>query len=313
MPGVRPHPSSPSASDILGSAHPVFQPQASNCWSGLPTSPALVALSTWPSTGLVPSDPTMWTLALTPQVSPVAALSMPCMVTSACMVLATQALSSLSPCRSSARSSLPWKRWPTSFPVDRLALQAAFACFLCSGKLVWDRSTNHTTILTVSSVEWASDHVVLTLPTSKTNPFQQGVRVIALEVGGIECPVTCLWHFSHGCPPLALLFSLGPSGLDPLPQSTFITILCHAIQACSLLALQYTSHSFRHGAATWALQHSASTANIQSLSQWSSDCYCCYIDRLAQEHCALVALALFSVCNGPLVPSGPAWRDPGLA
>ncbi|SAM84183.1 uncharacterized protein UBRO_20815 [Ustilago bromivora] len=94
VPGVHPRPSNPSASDIS----------------------ALVALFTQPSMGSVPSDPTMWTLALTPQVSPVAALSMPCGVASTCTVLATQVLSSLSPCCSSTRSSSPWERWPTSSP-----------------------------------------------------------------------------------------------------------------------------------------------------------------------------------------------------
>ncbi|SAM86242.1 uncharacterized protein UBRO_20968 [Ustilago bromivora] len=117
---IQPH---PSASNILGSAHPVFWPQASNCWSGSPTSPALVALFTRPSTGSVPSNPTTWTLASTPQVSPVAASSTPCTVTSACMVLATQALSSLSPCRSSTRSSLPWEIWPTSSPKTTLSFR----------------------------------------------------------------------------------------------------------------------------------------------------------------------------------------------
>ncbi|KAJ1021729.1 hypothetical protein NDA13_005344 [Ustilago tritici] len=182
-----------------------------------------------------------------------------------------------------------------------------------SGKLVWDCGTDCTTILTVSSVEWVSDPVVLTLPTSKTDPFWQGVHVVAPEVGGIECPVACLRHLSHSCPLLVPLFGLGPSGLDPLPWSTFITILCHAIQACGLLASQYAGHSFCCGAATWVSQHGASTANIQSLGRWSSNCYHRYINRLAQERRALVTLALFSVRNGPLVPSGPAWRDPGLA
>ncbi|KAJ1028283.1 hypothetical protein NDA13_003726 [Ustilago tritici] len=198
------------------------------------------------------------------------------------------------------------------FPQDCLVLQAAFAlafaCFLRSGKLVWDRGTDCATILTVSSIEWASDHVVLTLPASKTDPFRQGVCVVTPEVGGVECPVAYLWHLSHGHPPLAPLF-----GLDLLPRSTFVTILRCTIQACSLLVLQYTSHSFHCGMATWVLQHSASTANIQSLGWWSSNCYCCYINRLAQECRALVASALFSVRDGPLVPSSPAWRDPGLA
>ncbi|KAJ1022234.1 hypothetical protein NDA13_005148 [Ustilago tritici] len=257
--------------------HPVFRPQASNCWSDSPTSPVLVALSTQPSTGSVPSNPTTWILASTPQV-----------------LLAVGKMANL-------------------FPQDHLVLQAAFTCFLHSGELVWDCGTNRTTILTVSSIEWASDHVVLTLPASKTDPFRQGVRVVAPEVGGIECLVARLRHLSHGRPLLALLFGLGPSGLDPLPWSTFVTILHRAIQACGLPALQYTGHSFCHGAATWASQHGASTADIQSLGRWSSNCYCHYIDRSAQEHCALVASALFSVRDGPLVPSGPAWRDPGLA
>ncbi|KAJ1032077.1 hypothetical protein NDA13_002452 [Ustilago tritici] len=203
------------------------------------------------------------------------------------------------------------------FPRDRLVLQAAFAlafaCFLRSGELVWDRGTDCATILTVSSVEWASDHVVLNLPASKTNPFWQGVHVIAPEVGGIKCPVACLWHLSHGRPPLAPLFGLGPSGLDPLPWSTFVTILCHTIRACGLPVLQYAGHSFGRGAAAWVSQHSASTADIQSLGRWSSNCYCCYINRSAQECRTLVASALFSVRDGPLGPSGPAWRDPGLA
>ncbi|SPC61955.1 uncharacterized protein UHOD_12130 [Ustilago sp. UG-2017b] len=243
--------------------------------------------------GSVPSDPTTWTLASTPQVSPVAALSVPCVV-----LLAVGKMADL-------------------FPRDCLVLQAAFAlafaCFLHSGKLVWDHSTNCTTILTASSVKWASDHVVLTLPASKTDPFWQGVCVVDLEVGSVKCPVTRLQHLSHGRSPSALLFGLGTSGLDPLPQSTFVTILHRAIQACGLPASQYTSHSFRRGTATWALQHSAPTTDIQSLGRWNSDCYRCYIDRSAQERRNLVASALFSVRDGPLVPSSPAWRDPGLA
>ncbi|SYW73753.1 uncharacterized protein UBRO2_00028 [Ustilago bromivora] len=192
--------------------------------------------------------------------------------------------------------------FPQGCLILQVAFALAFACFLCSGKLVWDRGTDRTTILTVSSIRW-------------------------VNVG--EVPETSNWalnttHFwgndTHTLPERVslggeevLLFGLGPSGLNPLPQSTFITILCCAIQACGLPALQYAGHSFCHGAATWASQHSTSTADIQSLGRWSSDCYCCYIDRSAQECRTLVASALFSVRNGPLVPSSSAWRDPGLA
>ncbi|KAJ1034848.1 hypothetical protein NDA13_001102 [Ustilago tritici] len=195
--GARPRPSSPSASDISGLAHPVFRPRASNCWSGSPTSPALVALSTWPSTGSVPSDPTTWTLALTPQV-----------------LLAMGKMADL-------------------FPQDCLVLQAVFAltfaCFLRSGELVWDHGTNCATILTVSSVKWASDHVVLTLPASKTDPFRQGVHVVAPEVGGVDTapPPPTSSHSAGGAPTAtaatstdwlrsAVLWSHWPSSLSAM-------------------------------------------------------------------------------------------------
>ncbi|SPC60574.1 uncharacterized protein UHOD_11129 [Ustilago sp. UG-2017b] len=120
----------------------------------------------------------------------------------------------------------------------------------------------------------------------------------------IECPVACLRPLSHGRPPLVPLFGLGPFGLDPLPRSTFITVLRRAIQACGLPASQYAGHSFHRGVATWASQHGTSTTDIQSLGRWSSDCYHRYIDRSAQECCALF----------PVAPPGEiqAWPDPGL-
>ncbi|SAM82154.1 uncharacterized protein UBRO_20638 [Ustilago bromivora] len=171
------------------------------------------------------------------------------------------------------------------FPQDHLILQVAFslafACFLRSGELVWDHGTNRATILTVSS----------------------GVHVVTPEVDGVKCPVTHLWHLSHIHPPSAPLFSLGPSGLNPLPWSTFVTILHCAIQACSLLVLQYTSHSFCHGAATWVSQHGTSTTatltnQLRSTALWS------------HRPSSLSVMAPWF----PAAPPGEiqAWPDPGL-
>ncbi|SPO31698.1 uncharacterized protein UTRI_10310 [Ustilago trichophora] len=202
-------------------------------------------------------------------------------------------------------------------PRDRLVLQAsfalAFACFLRSGELVWDSSTDRATVLSVASVTWASDHVIITLPSSKTDPFRQGVRVVAPKVGGVECPVHRLRALTAGRPALSPLFGLGPHGTEPLSCSVFVGVLRRAVQASGLQALQYAGHSFRRGAATWASQHGASTSDIQSMGRWSSDCYRRYIERSAHERRTLVATSLFAVCDGPLVPPSPAWRDPGSA
>ncbi|SPO19907.1 uncharacterized protein UTRI_10008 [Ustilago trichophora] len=202
-------------------------------------------------------------------------------------------------------------------PRDRLVLQAsfalAFACFLRSGELVWDSSTDRATVLSVASVAWASDHVVITLPSSKTDPFRQGVRVVAPEVGGVECPVHRLRALTAGRPASSPLFGLGPHGTEPLSRSVFVGVLRRAVQASGLQASQYAGHSFRRGAATWASQHGASTSDIQSMGRWSSDCYRRYIERSAHERRTLVATSLFAVRDGPLVPASPAWRDPGSA
>ncbi|SOV06283.1 uncharacterized protein UDID_19507 [Ustilago sp. UG-2017a] len=201
------------------------------------------------------------------------------------------------------------------YPRDCLVFQAAFAlafaCFLCSGELIWGPNSDPATCLTVSSVEWERDHAVITLPASKTDPFRQGVKVIAPEVGGIECLAARLWQLTSGRPPSEPLFGLGPSSMATFPRATFISTLKRIIQAVGLPAHSYAGHSFRRGAATWAARNGVPDPVIQSLGHWNSDCYQRYIDQSTTKRRALAASALFSVRDGPLVPDRPAWRDPG--
>ena len=201
------------------------------------------------------------------------------------------------------------------YPRDRLVFQAAFAlafaCFLRSGELVWGPNSDPATRLTVSSVEWERDHAVITLPASKTDPFWQGIKVIAPEVGGVECPAARFQQLTSGRPPSDPLFGLGPSSTAAFPRATFVSTLKRAVQAVGLPAHSYAGHSFRRGAATWAARNGVPDSVIQLLGRWNSDCYWRYIDQSATERRALAASALFSVRDGPLVPDRPAWRDPG--
>ncbi|KAJ1034110.1 hypothetical protein NDA18_000979 [Ustilago nuda] len=203
------------------------------------------------------------------------------------------------------------------YPRDCLVLQAAFtlafACFLRSGKLIWGPNSDPATCLTVSSVKWERDHTVITLPALKTDPFQQGVKVIALEVGGIECPAAQLQQLTSGRPPSAPLFGLGPSGAATFPHTTFVSTLRRAVQAVGLPVHSYASHSFRRSAATWAAWNSVLDSIIQSLGRWNSDCYWRYINQSATEQRALATSALFSIHDGPLVLDCPAWCDLGTS
>ncbi|KAJ1035156.1 hypothetical protein NDA18_000753 [Ustilago nuda] len=194
--------------------------------------------------------------------------------------------------------------------VYKAAFTLAFACFLRSGEVFWERSSNPAVILRVASVALESDHAVITLPASKTDPFRLGVKVVAPLVGMPECP------FSHLKPLLSRpasfpLFGLGPSQSAPLSRAVFVSTLRRAIAASGLSPSAYAGHSFRHGAATWAASLGANADTIQCLGRWNSDCFRHYIDRSAAEHCDLSITALFRLRDGLLIPHTASWRDMG--
>ncbi|KAJ1022346.1 hypothetical protein NDA13_005256 [Ustilago tritici] len=221
--------------------HPVFRPQASNCWSGSPTSPALVALSTQPSTGSVPSNPTTWTLASTPQVSPAAASSVPCVVTSACTALATQTLSSPSPCRSSARSSSLWERWPTSSPKTTSSFRRPLPA--SSTQASWS-GTAAPTAPPSSQSPPSSRHLTMLCSPSPPPRLTLSGRVCVLLprkwaassawslVSGTSPTVAHFWRCSLA---LALPASTLSPGLPSSPSSTAPSRLA-ASRRCSTLA-----------------------------------------------------------------------------
>jgi hypothetical protein len=195
---------------------------------------------------------------------------------------------------------------------DRDALCAAyalaFACFLRSGEVTWSSSSDSAALLTVGSVEWHPDYAIITLPTSKTDPFRQGVQVVAPRVGGPECPYTLLGRVTSSRPPSAPLFSLQPS--QPFTRVVFVSTLRRALLSLGLPADRYAGHSFRRGAATWAARNGVSNETIQLLGRWTSDCFRRYVDRSAAERRSITASSLFTVRDGPLSVDPSSWRDP---
>ncbi|KAG9220331.1 hypothetical protein CCMSSC00406_0006596 [Pleurotus cornucopiae] len=124
------------------------------------------------------------------------------------------------------------------------------------------------------------DHVILTLPASKTDPFRKGVTIYiaAAPNSPSTCPVSALLH----------LFTIDPrplnsplfitSDLSPLTRPRFITRLRLALLDAGLQPQGYSGHSFRRGTASAAAAAGFLDHEIQQLGRWHSDTYRLYID-----------------------------------
>lgn len=166
------------------------------------------------------------------------------------------------------------------------AMKSAFAGFLRCGEFTVARaeSFNPATDLTRGAVAFlptidAPTHVILSLPSSKTDPFRKGVSILlAAAPGAPTCAVTALKHLFtvHPQPPGAPLFQTA-NGMA-LTRERFLARLKTLLAAAGLDCTKYSGHSFRRGAATSAAAVGYSDYEIQQLGRWRSDAYRLYID-----------------------------------
>ena len=128
--------------------------------------------------------------------------------------------------------------------------------------------------LTRRSVSFRDDHLLLTLPSSKADPFRRGITLTIAATNDEACAVASLKH----------LFDKYPAELSsPLfnPHRPFTRKLVTDTMRDTLLILghggHYAGHSFRRGAATSAREAGLTDAEIQLLGRWKSDSYRLYI------------------------------------
>ena len=118
------------------------------------------------------------------------------------------------------------------------------------------------------------DHLELTLPASKTDPFRRGITLNVAASGDDACPVRALRH----------LFRWKASLDSPLFETTngFTRdlVVGQVRQILALLGVKghYSGHSFRRGAATSARAAGLSEEEIMLLGRWKSFAYRLYID-----------------------------------
>ena len=154
----------------------------------------------------------------------------------------------------------------------------AFAAFLRIGEFTYTAKDLEDPdfsqwFLTRRSVTLHEDHLELTLPASKTDPFRRGITLKIAASGDEACPVQALRHlFRWEAPPDSPLFQWEGAFTRQLVTNKLREIL-------TLLGVKghYSGHSFRRGAATSAREAGCSSEEIQLLGRWKSDSYRLYI------------------------------------
>lgn len=156
----------------------------------------------------------------------------------------------------------------------------AFGAFLRIGEFTYswkDRQEEDfgQWFLTRRSVRLHKDHLELTLPASKTDPFRHGITLTVAATNDRACPVQALRHLFREWPtPLEEpLFEIenGTFTRDMVTEVLRLTLILAGILG------HYSGHSFRRGAATSAREAGLSNDEIQLLGRWKSECYRLYI------------------------------------
>jgi integrase len=153
-------------------------------------------------------------------------------------------------------------------------------------------STWHVTRRSVQFPDDDDSRLHLTLPASKTDPFRMGITITIAAASDAACPVKSLRHLfeKYSLPTFSPLFTLSrdpTTAVDSAVDSAFTRTKVISRLRTILLELgvsgNYSGHSFRRGAATWARSIGIPDADLQLLGRWKSDAYKRYIE-VQPEH-----------------------------
>ena len=158
----------------------------------------------------------------------------------------------------------------------------AFAAFLRVGEFTYTAKDLEDEefakwFLTRRSVRLYEDHLELTLPASKTDPFRQGITLTVAATNDEACTVRALRHLFQQWPaaPTSPLFE--SEAHSPFTRDTVTSSLRQALRSEGIQG-HYSGHSFRRGAATSARLAGLTDDEIMLLGRWKSDCYRLYIE-----------------------------------
>lgn len=148
--------------------------------------------------------------------------------------------------------------------------------FTCTG--IFDPSIN----LCMSDIVFDEfrQRCCLTLKTSKTDPFRQGVTIPLFVTSKQVCPVSCLKRYIHvrqQCGAVANDPLFVNCAYSPIKRGVFLSWLNTILRRSGLQPDHFSGHSFRIGAATSAAHARLEDHLIKTLGRWQSDCFTRYI------------------------------------
>lgn len=124
--------------------------------------------------------------------------------------------------------------------------------------------------------------IVLHVSWSKTIQSKERVFDVLLQkIDHQLCPVTAVKHAFALCPlPSSSLAFVQDFKGTPLTGSVFNNFFKGVLKNCGVDPATYSSHSFRRGSATWALQCGIPGEVVKLLGDWKSDIYLSYVDQV---------------------------------
>ena len=120
-----------------------------------------------------------------------------------------------------------------------------------------------------------NEKLELSLPSSKTDPFRQGVLITVAASLDSGCPVASMRRLLNRFPAAnnTPLFNAG-SGFSRQLVTNMLRNTLHSLGYKG----NYAGHSFRRGAATWAKEMGLTDEEIQILGRWKSYSHRLYIE-----------------------------------
>ena len=131
--------------------------------------------------------------------------------------------------------------------------------------------------ITRGSVTLHKDHMELSLPSSKTDPFRRGILLTIAAADDDACPVRSLRHLLERFPTDSLSAPLFFTSSREYFTRQFVIDTLRALLARLGIDGHFSGHSFRRGAATWARIAGLSEEEIMLLGRWKSDSWRLYV------------------------------------
>ena len=190
----------------------------------------------------------------------------------------------------------------------RAALALAFAAFLRSGELTYEAEDMRNPDFPSWNISRASiqfdpqgQFMLLRLPASKTDPFRVGVTItIAHSPLDPLCAVKLMASYLRNTTPAdprsPLFIRVGGA---PFTRS-FLIQEVQRLAVANGIPGNFTGHSFRRGAATWASRQGLGADQIQKLARWKSAAYQLYIDTTEEDKLALSRLFVGTAAIPPI-------------